>query len=255
MYEIYAMKIGERPTDSHKVFLYHENEKKFSTVFYFWLLKSKNQNILVDTGISQEELGCRKITGPTREEMLSRIKLRPEDIDAVIVSHLHGDHFAEPEIYKKAVFYIQRKEVEFWSGEVQGFASVNKPDFLHGKASVQLDAFQRLNFDGRVIFLDGDSEIYPGLSSVWTGGHTPGHQAINVETARGTVLMCADFADAYRNLKERIPVGSYTNLVEWLAGCSRIERMRLPEESLIPGHDELVMERFPRIAENIVKIA
>ncbi len=255
MYEIYAMKIGERPTDSPKVFLHTDYGKKFLTVFYFWLIKSKNQNILVDTGISQDELACRKISGPTREEMLSRLNLRPEDIDTVIVSHLHGDHFAEPEIYTKANFYVQRKEVEFWSGEVQGFAYVNKPDFLHGKSAVQLAAFNKLNFDERVKFLDGDSEIYPGITTILTAGHTPGHQAIKVETSRGPVLLCVDFADAYRNLTDRLPVGAYTNLVEWLAGCSRIERMRLPQECLIPGHDELVMERFPRVAENIVKIA
>ncbi len=255
MYEIYAMKITERPTDAPKVFYNKGYGTKVMTVFYFWLLKSKDQNILVDTGISPEEMECRKLSGPTREEMLGRVNVNPKDIDTIILSHLHGDHFANPEIYPKATFYIQRKEVEFWAGEVQGFAAINKPEFLFGKSSVQLEAFEKLNLDERVRFLDGDSDIFPGISTIFTGGHSPGHQAIKVQTGKGPFLLCVDFADTFRNIDERIPVGSYTNLVEWMASLSRIERMRFPVGSLIPGHDELVMTRFPKVAENVVKIA
>jgi glyoxylase-like metal-dependent hydrolase (beta-lactamase superfamily II) len=255
MYEIYALKVSEKPTDVPKVFYNMRYGERVPTVFYFWFLKGKDRNVLVDTGISQEEMECRNISGPTREEMLGRINVSPENVDTIILSHLHGDHFGQPEIYSKAVFYVQRKEVEFWAGEVLGFAAINKPEFLHGKSSVQLEAFEKLNLDGRVRFLDGDSEIYPGLSTIFTGGHTPGHQAIKVDTANGPILLLVDFANAYKNVDERIPVGSYFNLVEWMSSLGRIERMRFPGGSLIPGHDELVMTRFPRVAENVVKIA
>jgi glyoxylase-like metal-dependent hydrolase (beta-lactamase superfamily II) len=255
MYEVYALKITERPTDTPKIFYNMGFGEKVTMAFYFWLVKGENRNILVDTGISMEEMECRKISGPTREDMLSRINVRPEEIDTIVLSHLHGDHFAQPEIYPNAEFYVQRKEVEFWSGEVLGFAAINKPDFLHGKSSVQLEAFEKLNLDERVRFLDGDSDIYPGLSTIFTGGHTPGHQAIKIETAKGPIVLCVDFLETYKNIDERIPVGSYFNLVEWMYSFSRIERMRFPSGALIPGHDVLLMDRFPKVAEGVVKIA
>ena len=255
MYEIYALKVSERPDDATKVFYGGRPGETVPTVFYFWFLKGKDQNILVDTGISKEEMDARKISGLTREELLSRIDVRPEDIDTIVLSHLHGDHFAQPEIFTKAEYYVQRKEVEFWAGEVLGFAAINKPAFLNGKSSVQLEAFEKLNLDGRVRFLDGDCEIYPGLSTIFTGAHTPGHQAIKVQTAKGPIVLLVDFANAYKNVNDRIPVASYFNMVEWMSSLSRIERMRFPAEALIPGHDELVMTRFPKVAENVVRIA
>ena len=51
---------------------------------------------------------------------------------------------------------------------------------------------------------------------MWCGGHTPGSQMITVKTGRGNVLCCSDFIDCYRNWDEQIPVGVFTNLVEWL---------------------------------------
>ena len=248
MYEIYALKVAEREVDSPVLLRHTDYGKKVLLVYYFWCLKGMNHTILVDTGISREECEKRGITGvPTREELLSRVGIRPDDIDTIIISHLHDDHFAHPEIYTQAIFYIQRKEVEFWSGEIQRFRAITP--------MVDALPFHKLNMAGRVRFLDGDSEIYPGLSVLGLGGHTPGHQLVTVQTVRGNVLLCVDFADMYRNLEEKIPVGHISNLIEWLTGIARIERMALPKESVIPGHDFLVMTKFHKIAEGIVKIA
>ena len=96
MYEIYALKVSERPDDATKVFYGGRPGETVPTVFYFWFLKGQGQKILVDTGISKEEMDARKISGLTREELLSRIDVRPEEIDTVVLSHIHGDHFAQP---------------------------------------------------------------------------------------------------------------------------------------------------------------
>lgn len=256
MYEIYALKIAEREVESPEIFSHTDYGKRVMVDYYFCCLKSNSHTILLDTGISSDELKARKITGtPTREELLSRIGIRLDAVDTVIVSHLHGDHFADPRIYPKAVFYVQRREVEFWSGEIQSFQAIISPPFLQGKPLADILTFQKLNMEGRVRFLDGDSEIYPGVRTLAWGAHTPGHQLVAVQTVRGAVLLCSDFCDMYRNLEQKIPVGRFTNLIEWLSGVERIERMALPKDSIIPGHDPLVLSRFTKVANNIVKIA
>lgn len=244
MYEIYALKVSEREVDSPILFSQTDYGKKSILVYYFWCLKGDGHTILVDTGISPDELRRRGITeGTDREELLTRIGVTAGDVDTIILSHLHSDHFADPLIYSKAIFYVQRKEVEFWSGEVKDSTQ-----------TVDISTLQKLDRDGRVRFLDGDSEIYPGVSTQCWGAHTPGLQVITVQTARGTVLLCVDFFHMYRNWEDQIPA-SATNLAEWMSGIKKIEGMGLPKDSVIPGHDSLLLTKFTKVAENVVKLA
>jgi glyoxylase-like metal-dependent hydrolase (beta-lactamase superfamily II) len=256
MYEIYALKGGEREAPCPTVLLHTDYGKTTKMAYYFFCLKGNDHTMLIDTGISLEELKLRGITGvPTRQELLSRIDVRPEDIDTIILTHVHGDHFAQPEIYPNCIFYLQRKEFDFWSGDVQRFHNLFCLPFNKDVPGVQISTLQQLNFQERVRVLDGDTEIYPGIRALWWGAHTPGSQVVVVETARGTVLYCADFFDIYRNMEERIPVGMLTSLEEWMNGMGKLELMHLPKESIIPGHDPQLMTMFPKVAEDVVKIA
>ena len=256
MYEIYALKIGEIEVDSSTIFYQTDIGKKITKAFYFLCLKNEHNTILIDTGISPDEVAIRGIEShSSREELLRRIDVNPSDVDVIILTHLHSDHFAESETYPSSVFYLQRKEFEFWNEEIQRFHDILYPPFSKGRPVADIKSIQKLNSQKRVRFLDGDNEIYPGISAVWCGGHTPGSQMITVQTERGKVLCCSDFIDSYRNYDEQIPVGVLTNLVEWLKGIGKIEMMRLPRESIIPGHDPQLMRTFSEVAENVVRIA
>jgi glyoxylase-like metal-dependent hydrolase (beta-lactamase superfamily II) len=255
MYEIYALKVAEVAVDSPHMFFQTDYGKKTTIYYYFFCLKGEGRTILLDTGIPPDEVAFRGITGTSREELLSRIDVKPRDVEAIILTHLHGDHFGGPEIYPDCVFYVQRKEFEYWSEDVQRFHNIFIHKFPKGDSAVAVETLQKLNFQGRVRFLDGDMEVYPGIRTIWCGAHTPGSQMVTVQTARGTVLCGSDFLDYYRNLDEQIPVGILTSLVEWLQGVVKIEMMRLPREAIIPGHDPVLMTMFPRVAEGVIKIA
>jgi glyoxylase-like metal-dependent hydrolase (beta-lactamase superfamily II) len=256
MYEIYALKVGERDTDSPMVLYQTDMGKKTTLSYYFLCLKNKDQVIMLDTGISQAEMAIRGVKDtPSREELLSRISVNPRDVEAIILTHLHSDHFTSPEIYPNCIFYVQRKEFAFWSEDVQRFPAIFSPPFLKGKPGVEIETLQKLNLQKRVRFLDGDTEVYPGISTIWCGAHSPGSQMVNVQTARGNVLCCADFLDIYRNLEELIPVGVLTSVVEWMTSVTKIENLHLSRESIIPGHDPQVFKMFPEVARDVVRIA
>ena len=107
---------------------------------------------------------------------------------------------------------------------------------------------------GAVNLIDGDTEIYPGVSTIFVGGHSPGSQAALVDTADGTVCVVVDVMDYYRNFEERIPVGYITSMPELLKAQTRLERLAEAGVYLLPAHDPLVFERFPKVAENVVQV-
>jgi glyoxylase-like metal-dependent hydrolase (beta-lactamase superfamily II) len=256
MYEIFALRVTETKVDGSTIFFQEPPGKMVNKAFYFFCLKNKEHTYLLDTGISPSELELRKLPSfATREELLATIGVRPVDIEAVILTHIHSDHFTESEIYPRAFFYVQRKEFQFWSGDIQRFHYLAYPPFTNGKPVADIDTLGRYNYLQRVRFLDGDSDILPGIRGIWCGAHTPGSQCVEVQTMRGKVLCCSDFFDCYRNLDEQIPVGVLTSLEEWLQGYGKIERMYFPRENIIPGHDPQIFKTFSKVSENVVKIA
>jgi glyoxylase-like metal-dependent hydrolase (beta-lactamase superfamily II) len=256
VFEIYALRLGDMEVDSSTVFYQTDFGKRIRKSYYFLCLKSKGHIVLVDTGTSQEELAIRGIFNrPSPKGLLKRINIDTDDVEAIILTHLHSDHFSEAESYPKCVFYVQRTEYQFWSEEIQRFHSILYPPFTRGRPIAGIDALQKLNSLKRVRFLDGDGDVIPGIGYAWCGAHTPGSQLAIVQTNRGKILCCSDFIDNYRNWDERIPVGVLTNLVEWLKGIGKIEQMNLPRESIIPGHDPQLITMFPQVAEDIIKVA
>ena len=256
MYEIFALKLGDKEVDSSTIFYQHDFGNKTLKSFYFFYLKSNEYSILLDTGISPEEMAVRGIKPHfSRQELLASIGAKPENIDAIILTHLHSDHFSGIEIYPEGIFYVQRLEFRFWSEDIRRFRSLLYPPFSKDRPVANIEALHYLNQQNRVRFLDGDGDIFPGVRGIWCGAHTPGSQMVLVQTHRGPVLCCSDFIDSYRNLEDQIPIGVLTCLPEWLEGIGKIEQMRLPRESIIPGHDPRLMKAFPVITEDVVKIS
>jgi glyoxylase-like metal-dependent hydrolase (beta-lactamase superfamily II) len=118
--------------------------------------------------------------------------LRPEDIDLVILSHLHFDHVGalvipgpkgglEP-LFPRARHVVQAKELQAW----------RHPD-PRSRPSYKEENLQLLHELGRLQVVDGDKVLAPGLRVRVTGGHTAGHQAIYVEDQEETVVFTGDF--------------------------------------------------------------
>ena len=64
-----------------------------------FLLQGQNRNILIDTGLDENELmtpaGFTEETGLEPKsilECLDELDLKPEDISIIIITHLHVDH-------------------------------------------------------------------------------------------------------------------------------------------------------------------
>jgi len=106
-------------------------------------------------------------------------------------------------------------------------------------------AMVRKLFAGRVAFTDGAAELAPGLSVHHVGGHSKGLQVVRVLTRRGWIVLAADASHFYANMEEGRAFPILHNLEETLEGYATMRRLASAPEAIIPGHDPLVLERYP----------
>ena len=249
MYKVYAIRVGEMDVASYRILPWPAASKPTIPIsFYMWCLKGEKESILVDTGTGGEYAEKRKFCGADYiEAQLNKLDINVSEINKVIVTHLHQDHFSGYELYSNAIFYIQKKEIEFLTGPAIRFRQAMElaPDMAE---------VVRLAYAKRIHYLDGDEKIANGIRAVLVGGHTPGSQVVVVSTKKGEVVICSDALDLYRNLEECV-VAPGANLLEGLLAWDKIKLLASSPELIIPSHDPLVLERFPNPFEGIAQIS
>ncbi|MCJ1673852.1 N-acyl homoserine lactonase family protein [Rathayibacter sp. VKM Ac-2929] len=150
--------------------------------------------------------------GDALAEQVAAAGLRWEDLALVALSHLHLDHTGGLRLAPAGTpVALQRREWE-WLGEGLGRRETVVPQDL-------LDA------DVRVLLLDGDTELAPGVSALDTRGHTPGHQSFRIDLADRSIVLACDAADLQRNLDERTPCGWTARPSDADAAQRSIERL------------------------------
>jgi glyoxylase-like metal-dependent hydrolase (beta-lactamase superfamily II) len=251
MYEVYALKYGERDTTACQ-FFYREASHAPITLHYFvWLILGGPQPVLVDTGFLEDDAHERGIRGYlSPAAVVARAGVRPADIPLALITHLHYDHWAGHSLFPNAEFWIQRDEVAFWTGPFG-----RSPAFRQSANVGALAGLVTLNYANRVRIVDGDREVLPGIHVHRVGGHTAGLQIVTVATARGPVVLTSDASHFYRNVETRQPVQIITNLPEMLAGFETIHALAGPQRLVVAGHDPEVAERFKPVEPGIIKIA
>ncbi|NDJ61336.1 MAG: MBL fold metallo-hydrolase [Chloroflexi bacterium] len=137
------------------------------------MLQTGDQTVLFDTGNGP---GVGKLAAT-----LGALGVAPEDVDTIIMSHLHPDHIGglsnEGElIYPNAAVLFPQAEFDFMQ---------NGPEQAVSGAVAKLQP--ALDAD-MVTFTGPDEEVIPGVQAVFTPGHTPGHTSFLIES-NGSQLM------------------------------------------------------------------
>ena len=102
-------------------------------------------------------------------------------------------------------------------------------------------------YAGRLRFHEGDAEILPGISLHLIGGHTMGLQAVRVATRRGWLVLASDASHFYANMEQTRPFPIVFSVADMVAGYERLRSLAASPAHVIPGHDPLVMERYPAV--------
>ncbi len=208
--------------------------------------------ILVDCGFKSGNsmTGSRFQNIEMPETVLAKTGFRPEDVDTLVLTHLHFDHAGNFDAFPNARIYVQRREYERWQEVIAAI-----PDLSVGKehwalSSMDVEVLQRFGAAvaaGRVTLLDGDSKIAPGVHCrLAADTHTFGSQWVEVETHSGPYVIAGDCVYWYANIERMWPPGyvqgNTWNLVatydrlKTLVGAEQLER-------IVPGHDMRVFTR------------
>lgn len=171
------------------------------------LVETPDTLVLIDTGIGNKEdakfmeiYGVENEGSPTRlEDAIRDAGFSPDDIEYVIDTHLHFDHAGgnthhDPEgvvrlSFPRARYIVQRREFEFaHSGNERV------------RASYLPDNFDPVEEAGHFDFVDGETEIVPGISVFLTPGHIPYHQSVLLTSGGETGVFLADLVPTVAHL-------------------------------------------------------
>ncbi|BBD73602.1 hypothetical protein HS1genome_1991 [Sulfodiicoccus acidiphilus] len=190
--------------------------------------------VLFDTGpdVSKgypimKQLNTTQSQSQRLESQLSLLSLRPEDVDVVVVSHLHYDHAGGIAKFKNVPVLIQGPELDY----------AYRPDWFYEGTYCRPD-FDLPDVDFER--LSGDYEIDYGLRVISIPGHTPGTQGLYVETESGSrVIFVSDAIytrDNFQPVKRK--QGLDWNTATWGSSVDKVKLMaRLRKAEIYPGHD------------------
>lgn len=195
MIQAYSLYEGSFSVDITKEFIPFDptiddpKERKGSLFVHIhpFLIVSENGLILCDTGLG--------FTGDDGELLIhkniKRLGFDPDDVNYVLMSHLHKDHTGGMVDFKEgsarvafpnAEYYVQRGEWE------HAFGGENP--------SYKTEIFDVLQRSGNLVLLDGQGAVNNQISYEVNGGHTPFHQAFHIRTGGRHYFFAGDVLSA-----------------------------------------------------------
>ncbi len=245
LWEVYALKYAERNSRTRAdSFLFDDDHSSPHDMDYFiWVLKSDDQTIVVDTGYDAVEAERRDrpiLRDPAQS--LEVLGINADDVDTVIITHLHYDHAGGLNRYPKAKFHLQKSEMEFATGPCMCGEVLQMPFTVDHVCEMV-----RKVYSGRVIFHDGDGAVDDGVTVHCIGGHSRGLQVVRVKTASGYICLASDASHYYENYIKQKPFPIVVDMENMISGYAKIQKLASQKSLVIPGHDPLVTKVFPLV--------
>jgi glyoxylase-like metal-dependent hydrolase (beta-lactamase superfamily II) len=240
-FEVYAIRYATVARRAAENFIGADLHETAARMDYFvWLARRGSEVFVVDTGFNAAAAARRR-----REFLRSPAEgLKLLDVDAanvadVIVTHLHYDHIGNFDLFPRARFHLQDRELAYATGRYMAtefFAAAYEVD--------EVVAMVRHVYAGRVTFYDGDAQLSPGLSVHLLGGHTQGLQVVRLWTRLGWLVLASDASHYAANMIEARPFPVVAEVTAMVDGWRRLRELASAPQYIIPGHDPEVMQRY-----------
>jgi glyoxylase-like metal-dependent hydrolase (beta-lactamase superfamily II) len=196
-----------------------------------FLIDTGTHNVLVDTGAGE-------LFGPASGQLIGNLRAagyQPEDVDTVLLTHIHGDHsgglsIGGKRLFANATVYVDRRDPEYWL-DAAGQAVAPPERQASSKQSHQtVDPYVSA---GKLKTFDGATELLPGIHARPQYGHTPGLTGYLIESRGERLLLWGDIIHA-AEVQFRDP--AITIAYDTDPDAARAARQRVLEEAASQGY-------------------
>lgn len=197
-----------------------------------WVLEGP-ATIVVDTsvpmgGLAHEFVG-EQFTRTPDQEPANALRLGgvdPKDVSVVLLTHLHWDHAGNGELFPQARILVQERELRYAVAPGRFFARA----FLAPQAGWSIPPYLLPNLE----VVRGEAPVLPGVSVVPVPGHTPGSQAVLVDTEAGRFCIAGDAVMSFANLEADCPPGFHVDVDQ---SMDSMDLLRRRADVILPSHD------------------
>ena len=206
-------------------------EPVYMPIYCYLIRHPVHGNILVDTGQGYERPTPAGVGGP-EDSVVAKLKelgFTPDDMDYVILSHMHVDHAGEMTSFPNSTFVVRKEELRaaWWPESCEGgyfydrYRDTRDYKYIQVPDNEDVDLFM----DGSVVLAD-------------TQGHSRGHQSVAVNLRNtGKVLLICDAASLRENLDRDLLPGSCTDPWRALRSLEKLRRYERGGYKLFFMHD------------------
>jgi glyoxylase-like metal-dependent hydrolase (beta-lactamase superfamily II) len=159
-----------------------------------FLVDTGERTILVDTGAGT-------LFGGASGRLVANLRAAgygPDDIDVILLTHIHGDHsggltVAGKRIFPNSLVYVDRRDVDYWLSETERENAAPNRRLTFEQSRQIVGPYEQA---GQLRTFDGAAELFPGVHSVPQYGHTPGHTAYMLKSGGQALLLWGDTVHA-----------------------------------------------------------
>jgi glyoxylase-like metal-dependent hydrolase (beta-lactamase superfamily II) len=159
------------------------------------LINTGSKLILIDTGNGIANFGPTKGAVGRTLQNLAAAGVDPKSIDVVLLSHLHPDHtngiraLDGSIAFPNAEIMVPAKDWEFWTKD-ENAAKAQSNEMMKNYFANVKKTFAGI--ESKVTKYDWGKEVAPGITSIATPGHTPGHTSFAIASGNSTILIQSD---------------------------------------------------------------
>lgn len=205
-----------------------------------WVLRGPT-TVVVDTSVPAGQRAAEFIGedfSRTKDQeprnALAAAGIDPKDVETVILTHLHWDHAGNCDLFPDARVVVQQDELRYAIAPGRFFRRA----FLAPQSGWGVPPYLLPNLET----VAGERQLHPGLRVVPVPGHTPGSQAVVVDTDHGSFCVGGDAILTYENFECDIPPGFHVNVDE---SMESYDVVREAADHVLPSHDYSVLVDGP----------
>lgn len=155
-----------------------------------YLVNTGSQLVLIDTGAAG-------LFGPTLGQLMANLKAagyQPEQVDAVLITHLHPDHVggamaAGQRAFPNATLHVDQRDAAYWLSEAE---MAKAPKEAQGFFQGAMASVKPYADAGALKTFDGNTTLVPGIQALRAYGHTPGHSVYAIESQGQKLVLWGD---------------------------------------------------------------